>query len=374
MKALALSARVAVLAAALLALTAWLTGAATAQGNAGAVYTITNEVAGNAVAVFDRGADGALTAAGRYPTGGLGTGGGLGNQGALALSNGGRFLFAVNPGSDDVSSFRIKPGGLELLDRIGSGGVRPISLTTSGDLLYVLNAGGSAGNISGFRVGSDGSLDAIAGSTRPLSAASVGPAQIQFDTTGGTLVVTEKETNLIDIYAVGADGIASSPNFQASVGQTPFGFAFDKRGRLIVSEAFGGTASALSSYGIAEGGGLDVISPSVFAAQERAACWVVTTGDGKFAYTTNTASGSISGYAIGQDGSLSLLDSDGLTAITGGAPVDAALSRNDQFLYALNATTLRIDAFRVGADGNLTVLPGAGIGGLPPSVNGLVAA
>ena len=373
MKALARSARVAVMAAAFLALTAWLTGAATAQGNAGAVYTITNQVSGNAVAVFDRSADGALTAAGQYPTGGLGTGGGLGNQGALALSNGGRFLFVVNPGSDDVSSFRIKSGGLELLDRIGSGGVSPISLTTDGDLLYVLNAGGSAGNISGFRVGSDGALSAIAGSTRPLSAASVGPAQIQFDPIGGTLVVTEKATNLIDTYVVGANGIASGPNVQASSGQTPFGFAFDKRGHLIVSEAFGGTASALSSYGIGDGGGLDVISPSVFAAQERAACWVVTTGDGKFAYTTNTASGSISGYAIGHDGSLSLLDSDGLTAVTGGEPIDAALSRNDQFLFVLNASTRRIDAFRVEANGSLIALPGAGIGGLPAGVNGLVS-
>ena len=98
-------ARILVLAAAFLALTAWLTGAAAADGNTGAVYTSTNLVSGNAVAVFDRGADGALTAAGQYPTGGLGTGGGLGNQGALAVSNGGRFLFVVNAGSDDVSAF-----------------------------------------------------------------------------------------------------------------------------------------------------------------------------------------------------------------------------------------------------------------------------
>lgn len=375
MKALAHIARVAGLAAAVLALTASLTGVAAAQGNAGAVFTATNQISGNAVAVFDRGADGALSPAGEYPTGGLGTGGGLGNQGALALSNGGRFLFVVNAGSNDVSAFRIKPSGLTLVDRIGSGGVSPISLTTEGDLLYVLNAGstGSAGNISGFRVGSDGSLDAIAGSTRPLSAASVGPAQIQFDPTGSTLVVTEKATNSIDTYLVGSNGIASGPSVHASSGQTPFGFAFDKRGRLIVSEAFGGTASALSSYGLGGNGSLSVISPSVFAADERASCWVVTTGNGKFAYTTNTGSGSISGYAIGHDGSLSLLDSDGVTAVTGGAPIDAALSRNNRFLFALNATTHQIDAFRVEADGSLIALPGAGIGGLPAGVNGLVS-
>jgi len=376
MNALARSARILVFAAALLALTAWLTGAAAARGNAGAVYTSTNQVSGNAVAVFERGADGALTPAGQYPTGGLGTGGGLGSQGALALSNGGRFLFVVNAGSNDVSAFRVKSGGLTVVDRIASGGVRPISLTTDRDLLYVLNAGSeaSAGNISGFRVGSDGSLDAIAGSTRPLSAASVGPAQIQFDPSGATLAVTEKATSRIATYVVGASGIASGPNVQASSGETPFGFAFDKRGRLIVSEAFGGRASALSSYDVGADGGLSVISSSVPAAEERASCWVVTTGNGKFAYTTNTGTGSISGYAIGRDGNLSLLDPDGRTAVTGGAPIDAALSRNDRFLYALNAGTRRIDAFRVEADGSLIALAGAGIGDLPAGVNGLVAA
>src|SRR5216117_572914 len=52
-----------------------------------AVYTVTNQVAGNAVAVFNRGADGTLRAAGQVATGGTGTGGGLGSQGAVALSN-----------------------------------------------------------------------------------------------------------------------------------------------------------------------------------------------------------------------------------------------------------------------------------------------
>ncbi|MDQ3671550.1 MAG: lactonase family protein [Actinomycetota bacterium] len=371
MRRLTRLAHVLVVATAFAGLTAWLTGAAAAEGNAGAVYTSTNQASGNAVAVFERAADGGLTAAGTYATGGLGTGGGLGNQSALALSDGGRSLFVVNAGSNDVTAFRVKSGGLTLVDRIGSGGVSPISLTTEGDLLYVLNAGaaGSAGNISGFRVGSDGALDAIAGSTRPLSAPSVGPAQIQFDPSGDTLVVTEKATNSIDTYVVGSNGIAGGPNVEASSGQTPFGFAFDKRGRVIVSEAFGGAASALSSYELGDEGGLSVISPSVAAGQERASCWVVTTG--KFAYTTNTGTGSISGFAIGHDGSLSLLNAR--AGVTGGAPIDAALSRNDRFLYALNASTRRIDAFRIEADGSLIALAGAEAGALPAGVNGLVA-
>src|SRR5687768_13369046 len=81
-------------------------------GNAGVVYTLTNEAAGNAVAVFDRSADGSLAPAGSVATGGLGSGGGLGSQGAIVLE--GRRLLAVNAGSNSVSLLRARRNGLVL--------------------------------------------------------------------------------------------------------------------------------------------------------------------------------------------------------------------------------------------------------------------
>src|SRR5438093_13243097 len=100
-----------------------------------AVYTLTNQVAGNAVAVFDRAADGTLSAAGMIATGGTGTGGSLGSQGAVALSDDGRRLFAVNARSNDVSVFDVGPTGLSLAARTPtpSGGTLPISLTVRGN-------------------------------------------------------------------------------------------------------------------------------------------------------------------------------------------------------------------------------------------------
>src|SRR3989441_7842489 len=133
-----------------------------------AVYTLTNQVAGNAVAVFDRAADGTLTAAGTSATGGTGTGGGLGSQGAVALSDDGRRLFAVNAGSNDVSVFDVGPAGLSLASRTASGGTLPISLTVHGNVLYVLNAGGN-GNISGFTISTTGGLNALPSPTPLLS-------------------------------------------------------------------------------------------------------------------------------------------------------------------------------------------------------------
>src|SRR2546428_1752114 len=95
----------------------------------GAVYTITNQLAGNAVAVFARSADGTLTPAGSFATGGTGTGVGLGSQGAVTLSGDGRLLFAVNAGSNDLSVFGVRPNGLSLLSRTASGGALPTSVT-----------------------------------------------------------------------------------------------------------------------------------------------------------------------------------------------------------------------------------------------------
>jgi len=122
-----------------------------------AVYTLTNQAAGNAVAVFTRAADGTLTPAGSYATGGTGTGAGLGSQGAVTLSRDGRLLFAVNAGSNDVSVSSVGAGGLSLLSRTPTGGTLPTSVTVYGSVVYVLNAGGD-GNITGFSLDAGGGL------------------------------------------------------------------------------------------------------------------------------------------------------------------------------------------------------------------------
>jgi 6-phosphogluconolactonase len=341
------------------------------SGRGGVVYTSTNATTGNEIAIYERADNGALTAAGRVATNGAGTGGGLGNQGALALTGNGRWLFAVNAGSNEISVFAAHGASLKLVDKVSSGGERPVSLTVYGDLLYVLNAGG-VNNITGFKIGEWGKLAPIPGSTKPLSAAATGPAQVEFDPSGDSLVVTEKATNKIDLYTV-EDGIAQGPVVRDSNGMTPFGFAFDRRGHLIVSEAFGGAPnkSALSSYDI-DDTALNLISGSVGTTQ-TAACWVVVTRNNRYAYTTNTGSGTVSGYRVARDGKLRLLDADGRTAVTGAgsAPTDAALTQNSRFLYVLNSAIGTVSGFRVEANGSLW--PVGTIGALPAGVTGLAA-
>ena len=343
--------------------------AAAAGPTAGAVYTLSNSAGGNAVIAYSRASDGSLAPLGTFPTGGLGSGGGLGSQGAVTLSGDGQWLVAVDAGSNDITSFAVGADHrLTVAGRIWSGGIHPISVTVGNGLVYTVNDGGT-GNIAGFSISATGALSAIAGSSRPLSSSSAGPAQISLTPGGGKLVVTEKATNRITTYAVGANGAAGAPTWVTSAGQTPFGFDFDNKGRLIVSEAFGGApnASTVSSYDVS-GGSASLIDGPV-ATTETAACWVVVTNNGKYAYTSNTASGSISGLAVSNDGSLSLLDSNGVTGVTGGAPTDMSLSSNSKFLYARVGAALH--AFRINNDGSLADLGStttqAGIVGLAAS-------
>jgi 6-phosphogluconolactonase (cycloisomerase 2 family) len=347
-----------------------------ALGNSGAVYTMTNDPAGNNVLVFNRKANGNLTAGGTFSTEGLGTGAPLGNQGAVVLNENKKLLLVVNPGSDELSLFTVRKKELVLKDTVPSGGRNPISVTVHDDLVYVLNAGGNVGdtdNISGFTIERRRNLVPIPNSTLPLSAAATNPAQISFDLDGDILIVTEKDTNIINSYTVDENGNPTGPNSHPAAGIEPFGFAISSRHKLFISEASGGAADAgaVSTYDFEDDGTITNVNPSV-PTTETATCWVVLTKNQKFAYVTNTGSASITGFAV-QDATITLLDSDGVTATTGAMPIDLALSKNSRYLYSLNSGNGSISMFRINnEDGSLTSL-GPDLIGLPPTANGLAA-
>jgi 6-phosphogluconolactonase len=355
----------AVLALGALALAA---GPASAASRAGTVYTSTNAASTNAVLAFDRAGDGSLRPAGSFSTDGAGTGAGLGSQGALALTRHGHVLYAVNAGSDSIATFSVsRHGALHLRGTTPSGGDQPISLTVHGDLLYILNAG--SGGITGFTGARGGHLAPLANSTQSIAGS--GPAEVAFSNAGDALVVTNKATNTIDTFAIDAKGRAGPAQSNPSEGDTPFGFQFDRRGHMIVSEAFGGApgASALSSYALA-GGSLQTISPSV-ADNQAAACWVQVSKNGRVAYTTNTGSGSISSYAVGHDGSLGLLKKVAADTGANSAPTDMALARSGRVLAALLPGTDSVVSLRVGGEGALDTIDQ--VGGVPGSAAGLAA-
>lgn len=339
---------------------------------AGAVYAMTNATAGNEIVVYSRALNGLLTRVRTVSTRGLGIGVDTDTQGPLRLSLDYRFLYAVNPGSDNVTVFEVNGTRLRFLQIIDAGD-QPMSLAIFGNLLYVLNGSVAEQGIMGFRVAPDGTLTELPNSFRMLSSPIAVPGEVRFSPNGRLLVVTHKTTNVlltpqnaIDAFIIGADGYASAmPIRNASFGLRPFALAFRNDGRLVVVEAFNAAPnmSAASLYQVGPDGTLTVISGSVPNLQTDV-CWVVITNDGRYAYTANFGSGTISSYSFDPAGALTLLN--GVAASLGAMsqPVDLSLSADGRFLYQLLRGTGAVAAFRIEQNGSLNAL-GTVVGGLP---------
>jgi 6-phosphogluconolactonase (cycloisomerase 2 family) len=334
--------------------------AAAMAHDGGALYTQTNDPAGNVVLRFDRAADGSLTPAGTFSTGGAGLASLGGRQGAVELSDSERRVYAVNAGSDTITVFRVKHGELVRRAVVPSGGVAPTSVDEQHGRVYVLNSGGVP-NVTAFAAGRHGSLRPLA--SRDLPGA-LGAAQVSVSPDGRDLVVTERLSNRLETLSVDRWGRLGEPVITASSGTVPFGFAFARDDRIVVSEA---GASTVSSYRV--GHGLTTITASLTVGQ-GAACWVAVSPDGRWAYTGN-ASGSISGFSVGRDGALTALTANGLSAAVP-SPRDLDFSRDGRFLYVVspgNATAApRVNGYRVGRDGALTQITTA------PALPGLTGA
>ena len=213
-------------------------------------------------------------------------------------------------------------------------------------------------------------------STRSLSADDTGPAEVAFTRDGNNLIVTERLTNLIDTFNVGDDGqiIGNQPQTFNSSGIDPFGFAVSRNNQVFVSEADPGVndGSSASAYTISDRGDLNVISASV-STRQSAACWLTLTPDDRFVYTANAGSGTLSGFRVGLNGSLNLLEANGIAATIGSGshPVDLAPSQDGQFLFSLANGNGTLGAFQIAEDGSLKLIGFAN--GIPTTAAGLAA-
>lgn len=340
-----------------------------------AVYTLANASGPNQVASYLRASSGNLSRQGRFATGGTGSGGGLGSQGALVYHAALKRFLAVNPGNDTISMLALDAeGGLTTMSTVASGGVRPVSLTVRGDLVYVANQGNLNGatvnaNISGFKISGD-ALTPIAGSTQPLSGpGDVRPTDLELSPDGKFLVVAERFASRLDTFAI-VDGVARPGSFQTSAGMQPFAFDFSPEGHLIVAEVGNGTASgsSVSSYALSAAGALTPIT-SALPTHQGAACWLVVAGG--FAYVANAATANITGVVIAETGELTLRDESGVTAVTGSGATDLALAPDRGYLYSLAGNPRAIHIFSISADGGLTAH--APLAGVPASAVGLAA-
>ena len=354
----------------------------------GHVYVNDNTAPLNSVAGFDRHADGSLTSIPGSPfaVGGSGTGHPDASQGSLQLSADGRYLLAVDAGSNQISVLRIKhDGSLRAAggSPIASNGIDPVSIGVHHDLVYVANAGPGTTtgdtNYTGFRLDHGGRLRAIPNSTYVLSNDSK-PGQVLFNRDGTKVAGTRIQTSKIDSFAVGHDGrltpAAGSPYDAQALspaqgwGQLGAEFSPKSPNQLFVSDAHtagGGAAfpGLVSSFLDSPGGALTPIGAPV-ANDGGASCWVEISHDGRFLFVVNTASASVSSYSIDAGGNLTFLQSTGPGQIGAGAE-DARLAPDGRTLWVVESGTNAVTGFTVNG-GNLTPLVAiAGPGGATPS-------
>ena len=345
----------------------------------GHVYVNDNTTGVNTVAGFDRHADGPLTPIPGSPfaAGGLGPGHPDASQGSLQLSADGRYLLAVDAGSNQLSVLRIKPdGSLQVADVVSSNGGNPVSIAVAGRLVYVANADPGSPNYTGFVLDRGGRLTPIPGSTVSLPSGSQ-PGDVLFGAGGEKLVGTRVGTSLIDSFRVGAGGrlIAApgSPFEHQSGVYGQFGSAFSPLDptQLFVSNAHnvanGPAPGSVSAYTDGPDGTLTPIGASPFANDGVASCWVEISHDGQYLFTVNTASATVSSYSVGADGTLTAV---GSVPIKGGKGAeDARLAPDGSTLWVVDSGADTINGFVV-SSGTLTELavsPTAGPAGATPS-------
>jgi 6-phosphogluconolactonase (cycloisomerase 2 family) len=342
--------------------------ASQSQGNispvVGHVYLDDNTAGTNTVSGFDRHVDGSLTplADSPFTAGGAGSGGGLASQGAIQVSSDGRYLLAVDAGSNQVSVLRIQNDGTLILvpnEVVSSGGPTPVSIAVHNDLVYVANAGAVGPNYTGFSLNPGGHLEPLSNSTVPLPNGSQ-PGDVLFNSTGTSLAGTRVGSSLIDSFVVGGDGLlTAAPGSPSSAqGLGPFGSEFRPTNpqQLFVSNAHNAGSGTISAFNVASNGSLTSITSSPFADNQTAPCWIEITHDGQFLFTVNTGSGEISSYAIASNGSLTLLGSTPVSNTGGVGAVDARLSNDGRTLYVDESRVGTVGAFAVNG-GNLTELP-----------------
>jgi 6-phosphogluconolactonase len=340
-------------------LTLGISGAASAHTTnsvVGHVYVNDNTAGSNTIAAFDRHADGSLTPVPGSPfaTGGAGSGAVIGSQGSLQITRGGRYLLAVDAGSNQISTLAVLPdGALSQVPggTVSSDGTQPVSVAIHHRLVYVANAGAGGSNYTGFVLGRRGHLRPLPDSTVALPD-SADPGDVLFNSTGTNLVGTRVGSSQIDSFSVDWSGrlhAASGSPFTAQ-GPGPFGSEFRPTdpSQLFVSNAHGGAnAGSVSAFEVGRDGTLDSIGASPFADDQTAPCWVEISHDGRYLFAVNTAVPSISSYAIGWNGSLRLLGSTPFHGPSTLGSEDARLSPDGSTLWVVDSKGDAVSGFRV---------------------------
>jgi len=336
------------------------------------IYTTSNDAADNQLIRFRSGADGAMAEAGRFATGGLGTGRNLPAANSIALSQDRKWLRVVNADSDQISAFRLGTQGPRLTAVRDSGGKQPLSIALSGRRVYVLNSG--SGDIASFQLTAAGRLEPLAnGAVRPLSSTEARATSLGVTADGRHLVVAERGVNRLATYAIGPNGVLS-PSAQTieTVAKSPYALSFLGKAIYSVFAGQGPEQSAVGAYRFDRQGDLVSLGTPLFSGQ-TAACWSALSARRRLLYAANAGSHTLTGVRLRGQGWPTMLNPDGVSADTGpdNHPRDMTFSLDGKTLAVILSGEHAMGLYRVGIGGHLKLQQT--VTGLPDAAAGLVS-
>jgi 6-phosphogluconolactonase (cycloisomerase 2 family) len=376
----------------------------------GAVYTETNGVPMNHLIQFDRYSDGTIKQRRSVRTGGTGgiqpqplpiptagppicSGHGSGcpaldGVDEVLVTPSGKFVFAVNAGSNTVSSFKVTRNGPVLVNTAPTGGPCPsghpschfpISVTIHGNRVFTLNA--DSLDIQGFTFDGRGRLTQIPGSHQALNpgATSGAPRQIAFDNSGKWLIVTKlfdlsspAPPRELDAFPVNPNGSVGTPVTSNTATTLTFAVAFDRNDNPLVAEAGSpatpqpGTLESFSWDTVAGKRTGHLTSIGTKSTIGFAPCWVMISPNGKYADVVNADTvghlgDTIAVFRLLGHGKANLIQ---LTRPLGEQLMtDDTFSRDGKYLYSLSPIGDRsadpishVDVWKVGANGKLKLI------------------
>jgi len=286
---------------------------------------------------------------------------------SLAIHPSGKYLYAANSGSNNISLYTISStGGLTEVTPRQSAGTSPTLLVMdpSGSLLYVANSGSF--DISVFSIGTNGNLTPVQQTNGPTAPIGMSAINMALAPSGNVLYVTGQGLQgWIEVFPMN-QGVLGTPVSGSPflTGNNPYGLVIDSASHLYTANK---QDNAISEFTINSDGSLGTIAGSPIGETYTGPVSLLIDKSGKYLYVANQGSGNLAAYSIGSDGGLTLLTSSPFT--TGAQPSFIAADSSGKYLFVGNQASPVIQSFSLDTtSGALTSVGSYSVPGTPTSI------
>ena len=269
------------------------------------------------------------------------------------------FLYVVGTGDNSIRGLAEKTTGdlSSLPVGVFSTNPRPVSLALhpSKNFLYVPNL--TSNTVSGFNVDHINGVLTPIGTAVPPTPVQSQPVAVGVSSGGGFLYVLNQGSASISAFS-----IDSARGLLSEIAGSPFPTAANPQSMVLSPNAGllyvgNGTLGTVSGFAIATNGTLSPVAGSPFSAGAGATLAGITIDSkGQFLYAADSANNKIASFSVAASGTLTPVA--GSPFATGTKPVSIAVDTNAAFLYSANQGSNNVSAFKI-ASGVLTEITGS---------------